>query len=236
MRDVSLKGPNSVVGRSVLVLGSAAHVAVETNFRQKMDTGIDLPLPDVQDAFSDAFDRLVTDVEPDPEEDEKETPAQGKDSGIALVGEYQRKVAPKVQPVLVEEQVQFRINNIPFSGYIDLVDQKRQVRDLKTVRKKPSRNDYLLAMIGYAIGFRQKTGETESNVVLDYMVRTQKPYHHPVPSEGPVPDYAISEFAKIVTDVATAVSRGTFLPTGLTNNACSWCGYKAICSAYQRTR
>lgn len=217
-----------------LVVGSAAHEAVEINYRQKIDTGSDLPESDVKDAFSDAFDRLVVDVVQ--EEDDDEKPGESKDSGVALVGQYQTRVSPKIHPTLVEEQIQFRVNDVPFSGYIDLVDQHQQVRDLKTTKKKPSRNDYLISMIGYAIGFRQLTGETERAVVLDYMVRTKVPYYYPVPSEGPVPDYAIAEFAKIVTDVASAVSRGTFIPTGLTNNACSWCGYKSICSAYQRTR
>lgn len=216
-----------------LVLGSAAHEAVEVNYRQKMATAQDLPVDDVQDAFSDAFDRLVIDVEPD---DDGESPSDGKDSGIKLVTQYHKEVAPAVHPVMVEEQVQFRVNGIPFSGYIDLVDQARRVRDLKTVKQKPSSNDYALNMIGYSIGFRQMTGEKESGVLIDYMVRTKKPYYHPVPSEGPVPDYAISQFAQIVQTVADAVSKGVFIPTGLTNNACSWCGYKDICSDYRRTR
>jgi hypothetical protein len=218
-----------------LVIGNAAHEAVETNYRQKMDTGLDLPIDDVKDAFSTAFDRLATEVEHDDDEDEDESPKQSKDSGIVLVGNYQHQVAPTIQPVIVEEQIQFRVNEIPFSGYIDLVDQHRQVRDLKTTKRKPQRNDYLISMIGYAIGFRQATGEVERNVILDYMVRTKQPYYHPVPSEGPVPDSAIRQFAKIVESVATAISKGSFIPTGLTNNACSWCGYKRICPDYQGT-
>lgn len=217
-----------------LVVGSAAHEAVELNYRQKMDTGEDLPVGDVKDAFSDAYDRLIVDVMP--EEDEKESPGEGKDSGIRVVDIYHQKVAPTVHPVMVEEQVQFKLNGIPFSGYIDLVDQHRRIRDLKTSKKKPSRNDYLLAMIGYAIGFRQKTGEDERSVVLDYVVRTKEPYHHKVESDGAVPESAVLQFGRIVTDVAQAIQKGVFIPTGLTNNACSWCGYRMICKDFARTR
>lgn len=216
-----------------LALGQAAHEAVEINYRQKMETGIDLPISDVTDAFSDAYDKATEDVM---EEEGEETPAQGKDSGIKVVSGYHLQVAPGIQPVMVEEQVQFKVNGIPFSGYIDLVDQHRRVRDLKTASKKPSRNDYLLAMIGYAVGFRQATGEVEAGVVLDYMVRTKTPYYHPVPSEGAVPNTAIAQFANVVENVASAIQKGVFLPTGLTNNACSWCGYKDICADYGRTR
>lgn len=184
------------------------------------------------DAFSDAFDRDI----PDATVDAKETPGAGKDSGILTLKRYHQTVVPTVQPVLVEQQIQYKVNGVPFSGYIDLVDSRRRVRDLKTVKQKPSRSDYALNMIGYALGFRQLTGETETGVQLDYMVRTQQPYHHPITSEGPIPDTAISAFADVVSGVADAVSKGVFLPTGINNNACSWCGYTQICDAYKRTR
>lgn len=207
------------------VIGIAAHEAVEINYRQKMASGVDLPVGDVLDAFSDAFDRAVVDAVPD----EKETTATGKDSGIKTVDLYHREVASAVYPVLVEEQVQFKVNGVPFSGYIDLVDTRRQIRDLKTVKSKPSRSDYSLNMVGYAIGYRQATGEIESNVQLDYIVRTKEPYYHPVPSEGPITDEAIASFADVVTGVADAVQKGVFLPTGINTGACSWCGYRSIC-------
>jgi hypothetical protein len=214
-----------------LVLGSAAHEAVAVNYSQKMETGVDMPVDDVKDAFATSFDRLAPDIEPDGDED----PGQGKDSGIKLVDQYQRVVAPTVHPVLVEEQVSFKVNGVPFSGYVDLVDQHRAVRDLKTVKARPGRSSYILNMIGYAVGFRQATGEVESGVQLDYMVRTKKPYHWPVPSSGPVPDFAIERFASIVTDVASSVQKGVFIASGITNNACSWCGYKNICNDYKGT-
>lgn len=213
------------------VIGMAAHEAVEINYRQKMASGVDLPVDDVLDAFSDAFDRIVVDAVPD----DKEATPDGKDSGIKTVDLYHREVASTVHPVLVEEQIQFKVNGVPFSGYIDLVDTRRQIRDLKTVKSKPSRADYSLNMIGYAIGYRQAFGEQESAVQLDYVVRTKQPYYHPVPSDGPIPDTAISAFADVVTGVADAVQKGVFLPTGLNTGACSWCGYKEVCKPYKET-
>lgn len=222
-----IKSPPSIRA----VIGIAAHEAVEVNYRQKMTSGVDLPVSDVLDAFSDAFDRVVETAVPD----EKETPASGKDSGIKTVDLYHREVASTVHPVLVEEQVQFKVNGVPFSGYIDLVDTRRQIRDLKTVKSKPNRSDYSFNMIGYAIGYRQATGEVESGVQLDYVVRTKEPYYHPVPSDGPIPDSAVEAFANVVTGVADAVQKGVFLPTGLNTGACSWCGYREMCKPYKDT-
>lgn len=207
------------------LIGLAAHEAVEVNYRQKMASGIDLPESDVLDAFSDAFDRESSDIVPEKDE----TVPAGKDSGIELVRVYHGEVAPEVHPVLVEENVQFTINGVAFSGYIDVVDSQRRIRDLKTVKSRPNASDYALNMTAYAVGFRSLTGETESNVQLDYMVRTKKPYYWPIPSDGPVPDSAINQFASVVTRVADGITKGSFPPNGIQSNACSWCGYRAMC-------
>jgi hypothetical protein len=51
---------------------------------------------------------------------------------------------------------------------------------------------------------------------------------------GPVSDEEIVRFANIVESVAHAIKAGRFVPNGLASGACSWCGYKAICPAYQK--
>lgn len=214
-----------------MVIGNAAHAAVEVNFTQKITSRTDMPLSDVEDAFSDEFDRLVVEAEPDPDE-----PARaGKDSGVLVVRSYQENVAKDIQPLMVEKEVQFDINGVAYSGYVDLVDDQRTIRDLKTTGRRPydQGRKYALAMTGYALGYRALTGDTESDVVLDYMVRTLKPYHLPVRAGGPVSEKSVNNFASIVAQVDAAVRSGNFLPTGLTNGACSWCGYKDICPAYR---
>ena len=220
-----LKRPPSIR----MVLGQAAHTAAEVNYAQKIDTKVDLPLADTLDVFSTAFDAGASDAEPD----KVESPGDAKDSGIKSVTVYQQQVAQGIQPVWVEHEGLVHINEVPYSYTIDLVDDRHRVRDHKYTRRKPQgRGDYRLNMIGYAMAYRHETGETEADVVLDYMVRTKQPYHYPVASAGPVPDSAIATFANILELVAHAVKEGIFLPTGLTNHACSWCGYRDICPDY----
>jgi len=215
-----------------MMLGIAAHEAVETNFRQKLATRLDLPASDVADAFSDAFERMIEDVE----EDEGESKGEAKDSGVLLVEKYQEVVAPNIQPLYVEQEIQFTMNDVPYAGFIDLVDDTGRVRDLKTTKRKPgAKTDYTLAMTGYAVGYRQMTGLVETGVTLDYMVRTQKPYYYPAATDGPISDDGIATFASILSGVSESVQRGIFIPTGLQNNACSWCGYQKICPAYRAT-
>lgn len=215
-----------------LAIGSAGHTAVEEDLRNKLVTGEDLPKEAVLDTFRDSFeDESYGAVE------EGETKGQALDSGIKAVSVWHARVAPATDPLLVEEEVQFSINGVIVSGTIDVVKRvgpKRIVGDWKFVGKKPSSgSSYLLSMVGYAIGLRKKSGLIEDGLVLDHMVRTKQPYHFPIESPGPVPDESIVAYAGIVSDVASAIEAGSFPPSGLQGNACSWCGYKDICPAYR---
>lgn len=209
------------------IVGIAAHEAVEVNYRQKIDSYEDLPVGDVQDAFSTAYDRQKVDVEA-PEED----PGKAKDSGLLAVAEYHKRVSPKVQPLFVEAPVAFHIDGIPYSGVVDVVDHEERIRDLKVTSRKPSGSgDYGINMIGYALGYRMLHGGSEQDLVLDYVVRTKEPYHYPVSNGGPASPEAITAFAGIIASVSSAIKAGSFPPNGLSSGACSWCGYADICSA-----
>jgi putative RecB family exonuclease len=212
------------------VLGIAAHAAVEKNMIQKIVTHADIETEDVLDEFSDEFDRSVSEVE-----DDDEDRGQAKDAGIAIVTKYHHAVAPKIQPVMVEEVVEFNLNGIPYSGYIDLVDDRRRVRDLKTTVRRPADDMYFLATTGYALGYRQKTGERESDIVLDVMIRraTGRADYLPLSSGGPVNDANINAFTTIVEHVNAAIAAGIFVPNGRTSpGVCNWCGYRPICPAW----
>jgi len=219
-----------------MVLGNSAHAAEEVNYKQKIETHEDLPTDDVLDIFSTAFDAGVGEAQEDLEEG-PETRGQAKDSGVKTLTVYHEKVAPEIEPLWVEHEGLVHVNDIPYSYTIDLVDTTGRVRDHKYTKRRPQGSgDYRLAMIGYAVGYRHETGEKEADVVLDYMVRTQNPYHWPVASDGPVPDRAIDAFAGVLEMVNRAILEGIFLPTGLQNHACGWCGYRDICDAYADAR
>jgi PD-(D/E)XK nuclease superfamily protein len=211
-------------------IGLAAHSSIEHNMTQKIQSRTDEPLDVALDIFSDEYDSLTQDTE-EPEED----PVKGKDSGLRTLTVHHKQVAPLIQPIMVEQAVMFDIENVPYSGYIDLVDDRLRIRDSKFVGRKPSGvgTQYITNMTGYAIGYRQLTGKTESEVVLDFHVRTKKPYHLPVASGGPIEDSAIRSFARIVRMVASRIKAGVFLPTGLSHQACGWCGYREICPYYR---
>ena len=213
-----------------LVVGSAGHDAVRVDLQQKMETAVDLPVDDVKDLFSTAFDRELADNEDDPK-------AQGaaKDTGIRQISFWHQEVAPDVDPILVEEPIAFLLDGITITGTLDIVDARMRLRDWKFSQKTPSSGEaYLLNMVGYAIGFRVSTGLIESRAILDHIVGLKtKTKHVQFASEGPVPDESIAVYANIVNDTNRAIQAGIFPPTGIKSGACSWCGYRDICPAYK---
>jgi hypothetical protein len=209
-------------------LGTVGHATVATNLRQKMDTMVDLPTEAVLDEFSDRWDAGLADTKTEEDED----PGEFKDSGLKAVELVHTTVTPSVLPIWVEQPVQFAVNGIPYSGYVDLVDHLERVRDHKFVTRKPDGQQYMLNMTGYAIAYRHLTGQVESDVIVDAVVRYKKgPQHRPVAAGGPVTDDAIRTFAGIAETVTEQITQGRFLPNGLVGNppACSWCGYADIC-------
>lgn len=220
------------------IRGIAVHRAVEVDMRQKIDSYEDLPVGDMLDAFHESW--TIESVGA-PDKDDNETAGQIKDKGYDLVKLYHEKVAPKIQPVLVEEPLQFRINDQVWSGQIDLAERailkgdsqtKLVVRDTKTTKRTPREEAYMLAMTGYALSQRQKTGEIEGDIVLDYLVATKEPQYKEIRYGGPVSDSQIHRFANVVESVSSSIQAGRFPPNGLVNGACSWCPHRAYCPAY----
>lgn len=211
------------------VLGISAHEAIEVNLEQKIETRLDLPTEAVLEAYGDSYDRGIGAVDK-PEEDT----GKAKDQGYELVATYQEIVAPDLQPRLVEEEIKFEINGIPWSGYIDVVDEQNVVRDAKTTSRAPSPQKFFLPMVGYALGFRHLTGEVETAVQLDYLVRRKNSPYVRASSGGPVNDEDINTFTEVVEAVSDGIEAGTFIPNGISNGSCSWCGFRSICPAVRR--
>lgn len=215
--------------RLKMLLGTAAHTAVEQDLVHKMETGEDLQRDEVVDTFRDEFVAISAEAEDDTDDVGKLT-----DSGIKTVGVWHDEVAPVTDPVMVEQHIQYKLNGTVIDGTIDVVKRGGRIGDWKFTAKTPDRRggQYLLNMVGYGIGYRRLTGEIEAGIELDFMVRLKQPKHVPIVS-GPIPDESIVAYAGIVDDVVRQINAGLFPPHGLRSGACSWCGYQDICPAYR---
>jgi hypothetical protein len=112
-------------------------------------------------------------------------------------------------------------------------EEKLVIRDTKTTGRTPGDGTYLLNMTGYAIGRRQQTGVIEADTVLDYLVALKEPKYKEIRMGGPISDAQIVQFANVVGSVADSITAERYVPNGLITGACGWCGFRAICPAYQ---
>lgn len=122
-----------------LIIGGAYHRAVEINFRQKVESKVDLPLSDCCDAFSDAWNLSLSEEERiNWEEDD---PSALKDLGVLLVGTYITTMAPKIQPTWAEKFMTPEVAGVPLHIRIDLEDINHNIIDHKTSSKAYNQAD-----------------------------------------------------------------------------------------------
>jgi len=144
-----------------MALGRAVHSALEHNYRQKIQTGEDLPLSDLQDVFGSEWDRAAEDAF----FEKSEKPGDLKDQGAGLLDVYHREIAPTVQPVDVERRFLIHVPGVklPLLGYIDLIDDRGTIIDHKTSSRNYQQDavDRDLQLTAYALAYRTLFGQQE---------------------------------------------------------------------------
>lgn len=210
-----------------LTVGKVVHAANELNYRQKMNTGVDLPLADIQEYTAAQFESQIPLTEWNGED-----PGQAKDEAIILASLYHTEVAPAVMPVSVELRVEVEFENAPYTllGFIDLIDNDGYIRDTKTTGRTPGDDEAArsLQLTAYYLAYQYNFGQDPAGVKLDYLVATKKPKYISLEASRTQAD--VDRFLKIMGKVAEAIGAGHFYPNP-TNFTCSEksCAYWSIC-------
>lgn len=226
------------------IRGTGFHAGVSRNFTQKVRSYVDLPKDEVLAATAEAVDG----------EFQKEvhfTPAertvgvarlrdQTKDVAVRMANFYHDKVAPWVQPEMVERKITFSPDpdKYPFKmmGVLDLVKRvgaTRVIEDLKTTSKSPdstaATKSQQLTM--YSLLYRALTGEEETAVALSHIVISEAGDVKHVHQIGSRDLEDIQIFVRRLAAAHRIIQAGVVLPTNPENWWCSekWCGYWAIC-------
>lgn len=221
-----IEGYPSIMGIGAAV-GQAVHSGVEAFYK-----GVDNPYSTYASTF--LFETLGM---ADPDEPVDKVFLQGK----RALTVYLEDVGAVTKPLLVEYGFLLDINGILFSGHLDLADAEGKVRDTKVVKQKPRdpAARYGFSRVGYALGYRDHTGELETDFQLDVIVRLKRDRPRYVPiSLGPVSDREIGVFAATLERTVEGITKGDFRPTGL-GASCSWCPVKTACvygQALEETR
>ncbi|MDH4178914.1 MAG: PD-(D/E)XK nuclease family protein [Armatimonadota bacterium] len=225
-----------------LVRGRTCHAAEEKNFRQKIQSKQDLPLAEVLDAFSTAWEEEKYSIAFTEEELEGQTPTAAlgtwKDSGVALLTVYQEQIAPLARPTHVEQgfTVNFQGGYPPLIGYLDRIDDHTIIADVKHVAKSPSQGaiDSDMQMTVYDLGFRTAFGRTPTALVRECAVATKTPKTVVQRCEARSPQ-AINHLLCRIEAFLDAMQKGVFLPADNGHWCCSpkWCGYYHSCKYRQ---
>lgn len=124
------------------VIGTAVHAALEFNFEQKIESHEDLPVASLLDWYSDVgFATTCVDQE---ERAGREIvwdtdPEQARTRGRAMLGAYHNKVSPRIQPTSTEGSFSVDLGApVPIVGRFD-IERAESVIDVKTGKRKQSK-------------------------------------------------------------------------------------------------
>lgn len=220
--------------KSAMTFGSSVDAGLNHNFSQKIGSKKDLKVNELLDAFSTAFEigKQTTEWEKD------ENPAEIKDGGVILLKKYHKEIAPKIQPIAVQEQLKIEFNDFDydFLGYADLIDESGVIIDNKTSGKSPAKEgegfrvapDHDVQLSAYALGYRLKFHKPEAGLRVDYLIRTKEPKFIQVPLLKTNAD--VDYLLRLIGYVVDAIQKEVFIPNR-GNMLCSprWCGYYDAC-------
>ena len=218
--------------------GRGVHGASEINFRQKIETGADLPKADLVDAAVTAFRETQYREGVWLTEEERGQGADvvvGKaiDSTVRLTGLYADNVAPAVDPALVETRIRIELPESPYDmlGVVDVATKDHRIKDLKTAAKSKTQSDAdsSLQLTWYGLSYQAATGHEVASVDLEVLVDTKTPKHQRLATTRSRRDYEV--LVQRVNATIRAIQAGVFPPANPGWWGCSprFCGFFSSC-------
>ena len=215
-------------------IGTGMHRGAEVNHRQKIDTGVDLPVDDIKDAARDAYREAVSEGVFIPAGEEAEAPkelAKGADTAVSLAEAYARHLAPQITPVAVEEKMAAPVDGlpVPLMGIIDVMDKDGWCPDLKSAARKWPAGKELGNMQPPIYRHLLKATHNIPNATMSFEVITHKGEYQHIPVD--VCDEDLAPVIARAQVLLHAVTSGIYLPAEPGHWLCNpkWCGYWHTC-------
>lgn len=219
-----------------MVFGSSIHRGLEVNYANKFKKKKDLPLKDILGVFHDDLKVRTKEVEVKMDKSEFNTAVA---EGQGILTDYQREIAPRVQPVYPPElELSASVPGAKrkLRGFVDLVadvgsiiNRKNVIRDTKTTTRKYTQEqtdtDLQLTVYDYLLKAVHKV--KASAVQFDVIVRGKmETVFNTMTSKRTLDSHKRLE--STVQQVEKSIKAGVFYPTE-NHMVCSWCGYKSKC-------
>lgn len=216
--------------------GSGVHKAAEINHRQKIQSYVDLPIGDLQDAARDEYVRLIKDkgvfIPKDQAGEKDKLLGAGLDASVRLTKLYREALAPKIQPELVEERIIADVGlAVPLSGMVDVFTVDWHLPDLKTADRAKGVNEAenSLQLTMYAGLLAHKLGFWPKRISLEVLVNSKEPKLQSLPTSRD-PGHWENLLLRVKMMLAQ-IQTGLFPPCDPGAWICSqrWCGYFWTC-------
>lgn len=227
-----------------LLVGSGVHTGAETNFRQKIETHVDLPIDDVIDAAIAGFESRIhrDSFELTAEEQSrgaKRVIAEATDQVAAMAEILAVEVVPDYQPIAVEVATLIELPGThDLLTITDLRDDQGRVTDFKTAGRKKNQHevDSSMQLTAYAAAYRKDHGNDPAEVRLDTLLKTKRVDRQLLVSRRDESDYEV--LGNRIDSTLAAINAGIFTPTSPTNWQCSerWCGYARTCPFFSKRK
>jgi hypothetical protein len=230
------------------------HAGAEHNFKQKIESHVDLPMQEIVDAAVAAFDEEYAKGGVMLQADEK---SLGEEAAVGLARDDVRNMAaafavyqaPDYQPVATELTVRIPVErgSRDLYGIIDLVAKVRdlpgqRVRDFKTGKRKKSAVDVAdsIQLTFYAAAHMVHYGEPAMDVGLDVLVNNPKKGVSRQELVDTRDANDINALAATLNMVEKGINAGVFLPAVQMASAwwCSpkFCNYHSTCGYVNHQR
>lgn len=230
-------GEQDLAGTAAL-RGSGVHGGAQVNHTQKKKTGKDLPKKDIVDAAVAAFEdrkakegfRLTLDEQ---SMGVKTAMARTVESITTLSGLYADRVAPQIQPDLIEKKITVEIpgTEVDLAGTIDLSTTDGRLKDFKTSSRSKSQKDAdeSLQLTLYDFLYEKQTGRKPSGVDLEVLVDLKTPKHQQLSTVRTEKDRQV--FFNRTNVMLKSRQVGLFAPAAVGSWNCSqkWCGFWDTC-------
>jgi hypothetical protein len=225
--------------------GSGVHRGAEHNFTQKKETHADLPKSEIVGAAVQGYEeQLEADgfglwMPPEEKARGKATVVgEEKDRTVRLAKLFTEKVAPPIQPTMVEAQgtVVVKEDVLEFVGFLDVIEGKK-IHDLKTATKKDSpatiHTDFQVT--SYATIFKAVTGEWPDVFQKEILVDTKTPNVQILQTQRDEAD--AQAWLNMVVAVHNQIEAGIFPPATLGFWKCApkWCAAWPTCRYVSRS-
>lgn len=221
-----------------LIRGSSFHRGVEYNFKQKIESKVDLPTKEVKEVIANEIDYIVKNqglllTKEEESIGKSKVVGQTKDETVKLGDLFCTDSAPKIQPLVVEDTQRIEIPNSTHDilGRLDLVDDKYVITDYKTSNKKKNQDeiDKSIQMTLYALTFRKKFNRPTGGLRMEVFVVKKKPIIQPLETTRTMAD--VEALIHRINAVLQGIKTGNFPPAPPGAWWCSpmYCGFFLTC-------